>query len=68
MDRAVLLALHAGEIAWQTALLAARNPQDDTPLVAIRQLTDRAALPCSLTRRGSCEVLHEPPRCSTKWD
>jgi [protein-PII] uridylyltransferase len=29
------------EIAWQTALLADRHPQDDTPLVAIRQLTDR---------------------------
>jgi [protein-PII] uridylyltransferase len=29
------------EIAWQTALLAGRDPHDDTPLVAIRQLTDR---------------------------
>ena len=29
------------EIAWQTALLADRHPQDDAPLVAIRQLTDR---------------------------
>src|ERR1700731_517761 len=29
------------EIAWQTALLADRHPLDDTPLVAIRQLTDR---------------------------
>jgi [protein-PII] uridylyltransferase len=29
------------EIAWQTALLADRHPHDDTPLVAIRQLTDR---------------------------
>jgi [protein-PII] uridylyltransferase len=29
------------EIAWQTALLAGRDPLDDTPLVAIRQLTDR---------------------------
>jgi [protein-PII] uridylyltransferase len=29
------------EIAWHTALLAARPPNDDTPLVAVRQLTDR---------------------------
>jgi [protein-PII] uridylyltransferase len=29
------------EIAWHTALLAARAPNDDTPLVAVRQLTDR---------------------------
>jgi [protein-PII] uridylyltransferase len=29
------------EIAWQTMLLAGRDPDDDTPLVAIRQLTDR---------------------------
>ncbi len=29
------------EIAWHTALLAGRDPLDDTPLVAIRQLTDR---------------------------
>jgi [protein-PII] uridylyltransferase len=29
------------EIAWQTTLLAGRDPSDDTPLVAIRQLTDR---------------------------
>jgi [protein-PII] uridylyltransferase len=29
------------EIAWQTTLLAGRDPLDDTPLVAIRQLTDR---------------------------
>ena len=29
------------EIAWHTALLAARPPDDDSPLVAVRQLTDR---------------------------
>jgi len=29
------------EIAWHTALLAQRPPNDDTPLVAVRQLTDR---------------------------
>jgi len=40
------------EIAWQTALLADRHPQDDTPLVAIRQLTDR----------GGTAVLSYAPR------
>jgi [protein-PII] uridylyltransferase len=30
-----------GEIAWHTALLAQRPPKDDSPLVAVRQLTDR---------------------------
>ena len=29
------------EIAWHTVLLAARQPGDDSPLVAVRQLTDR---------------------------
>ena len=29
------------EIAWHTALLAERPPNDDTPLVGVRQLTDR---------------------------
>ena len=29
------------EIAWHTGLLAERPPGDDTPLVAVRQLTDR---------------------------
>jgi [protein-PII] uridylyltransferase len=29
------------EIAWHTALLAERPANDDTPLVAVRQLTDR---------------------------
>ncbi len=29
------------EIAWHTALLAQRASNDDTPLVAVRQLTDR---------------------------
>jgi [protein-PII] uridylyltransferase len=29
------------EIAWHTALLAARSANDDAPLVAIRQLTER---------------------------
>ncbi len=29
------------EIAWQTGVLASRDPGDDTPLVAARQLTDR---------------------------
>jgi [protein-PII] uridylyltransferase len=29
------------EIAWHTALLAERSPNDDAPLVAVRQLTDR---------------------------
>jgi [protein-PII] uridylyltransferase len=31
------------EIAWHTALLAVRPANDDTPLVAVRQLTDRGA-------------------------
>jgi [protein-PII] uridylyltransferase len=29
------------EIAWQTTVLADRDPRDDTPLVAIRQLANR---------------------------
>jgi [protein-PII] uridylyltransferase len=29
------------EIAWHTTLLAERHPQDDSPLVVIRQLADR---------------------------
>jgi [protein-PII] uridylyltransferase len=29
------------EIAWQTALLAGRRPEDDSPLVAVRQLAER---------------------------
>jgi [protein-PII] uridylyltransferase len=29
------------EIAWQTSVLAGRDPHDDTPFVAIRQLADR---------------------------
>src|SRR5208282_5989552 len=29
------------EIAWQTSVLAGRDPNDDTPFVAIRQLADR---------------------------
>ena len=29
------------EIAWQTSVLAGRDPHDEAPLVAIRQLTDR---------------------------
>ncbi len=29
------------EIAWHTTLLAGRHPHDDTPLVAIRQLSER---------------------------
>jgi len=29
------------EIAWHTVLLVERPPNDDTPLVAVRQLTDR---------------------------
>jgi len=29
------------EIAWQTSVLAGRDPHDDAPFVAIRQLTDR---------------------------
>jgi [protein-PII] uridylyltransferase len=31
----------AEEIAWQTQVLAARDAQDDTPVVAIRQLPER---------------------------
>jgi [protein-PII] uridylyltransferase len=31
------------EIAWHTSLLASRRPDDDTPLVAIRQLAERGA-------------------------
>jgi [protein-PII] uridylyltransferase len=31
------------EIAWHTSLLAARRADDDTPLVAIRQLAERGA-------------------------
>jgi [protein-PII] uridylyltransferase len=40
------------EIAWHTALLAERPPNDDTPLVAVRQLTDR----------GGTAVLSYTPR------
>jgi [protein-PII] uridylyltransferase len=38
---AYFLRYTAEEIAWHTALLSARLPNDDSPLVAIRQLTDR---------------------------
>jgi len=38
---AYFLRYTAEEIAWHTALLATREADDDTPLVAIRQLTDR---------------------------
>jgi [protein-PII] uridylyltransferase len=38
---AYFLRYTAEEIAWHTALLATRTADDDTPLVAIRQLTDR---------------------------
>jgi [protein-PII] uridylyltransferase len=38
---AYFLRYTAEEIAWHTALLAGRRPDDDSPLVAIRQLTDR---------------------------
>jgi [protein-PII] uridylyltransferase len=38
---AYFLRYTAEEIAWHTALLATRQPNDDSPLVAIRQLTDR---------------------------
>jgi [protein-PII] uridylyltransferase len=38
---AYFLRYTAEEIAWHTALLATRKADDDTPLVAIRQLTDR---------------------------
>ncbi|MEA3159213.1 MAG: [protein-PII] uridylyltransferase [Gammaproteobacteria bacterium] len=38
---AYFLRYTAEEIAWHTALLATRKAGDDTPLVAIRQLTDR---------------------------
>jgi [protein-PII] uridylyltransferase len=38
---AYFLRYTAEEIAWHTALLAARKADDDSPLVAIRQLTDR---------------------------
>jgi [protein-PII] uridylyltransferase len=38
---AYFLRYTAEEIAWHTALLAARKVDDDSPLVAIRQLTDR---------------------------
>ncbi|HEX4241050.1 MAG TPA: [protein-PII] uridylyltransferase [Steroidobacteraceae bacterium] len=31
------------EIAWHTTLLADRDPREDAPLVAIRQLTDRGS-------------------------
>ncbi len=31
------------EIAWQTSVLAGRQPNDDTPVVAIRQLADRGS-------------------------
>jgi [protein-PII] uridylyltransferase len=38
---AYFLRYTAEEIAWHTALLAIRKAEDDSPLVAIRQLTDR---------------------------
>ncbi len=38
---AYFLRFTADEIAWQTALLAARRPGEDAPLVAIRQLAER---------------------------
>jgi [protein-PII] uridylyltransferase len=38
---AYFLRYTAEEIAWHTALLASRPAGDDSPLVAIRQLTDR---------------------------
>ena len=38
---AYFLRYTAEEIAWHTSLLATRPANDDTPLVAIRQLTDR---------------------------
>jgi [protein-PII] uridylyltransferase len=38
---AYFLRYTAEEIAWHTALLATRKADDDAPLVAIRQLTDR---------------------------
>jgi len=38
---AYFLRYTAEEIAWHTALLATRKADDDSPLVAIRQLTDR---------------------------
>jgi len=38
---AYFLRYTAEEIAWHTALLATRMADDDSPLVAIRQLTDR---------------------------
>ena len=38
---AYFLRYTAEEIAWHTALLALRRADDDSPLVAIRQLTDR---------------------------
>jgi [protein-PII] uridylyltransferase len=38
---AYFLRYTAEEIAWHTALLALRKADDDSPLVAIRQLTDR---------------------------
>ena len=38
---AYFLRYTAEEIAWHTALLATRTADDDAPLVAIRQLTDR---------------------------
>ena len=40
------------EIAWHTALLAERHPQEDAPLVAIRQLAER----------GGAAVLTYAPR------
>ncbi len=39
---AYFLRFTAEEIAWHTALLAARPPGEDAPLVAIRQLAERA--------------------------
>jgi [protein-PII] uridylyltransferase len=38
---AYFLRYTAEEIAWHTALLSTRQANDDSPLVAIRQLTDR---------------------------
>jgi len=38
---AYFLRFTAEEIAWQTQVLAARDPADETPVVAIRQLAER---------------------------
>jgi [protein-PII] uridylyltransferase len=54
------------EIAWQTTCSPPR-PDDDAPLVAIRQLADRGGTAVLTYTRGGCTASRAPPRCSIRW-